>query len=250
MTKFNYPIWRVLLFILGAALSINGLILFFTTNFNLGNILTLILGIFLFLYSVYFEWINANFPIWLKTLIAVGLSFVVLLASFLLIYGFNDNVNHKEDAIIVLGAAVHGKTPSVSLADRLDTAVEYHKQNPDAVIVVSGGKGPQEEISEAEAMKNYLIKKGVNKTKIIKEEKSTSTLENFKFSKEILDKTFSKNYSTAYITNEYHIYRASGISKIAGFNNATHTHSNTRWYALATGTLRECIAVLKYWIID
>lgn len=250
MITFNFPIWRIFLFIIGTALSINALILFFTSNFNLGNVLTLLLGIFLILYSVYFEWINANFPIWLKTIIALGLSAVVLLSGFLLIYGLNDNSNNKEDALIVLGAAVHGKTPSATLSDRLDAAADYHKQNPDALIIVSGGKGPQEEISEAEAMKKYLIEKGVNSDKIIKEEKSTSTLENFKFSKEILDNTFGKDYSVAFVTNEYHIYRANNIAKEAGIKNINHTHCNTRWYTLASGTLRECIGVLKYWIID
>lgn len=249
MTKLNYPLWRILLFAVGTALCINGLILFFTTNLNLGNFLTLALGGFLFIYSVYFEWINKKFPKWLKTTIALSLSAVVMLSAFLLIYGLSDNVSKKEDALIVLGAAVHGENPSATLSDRLDAAVKYHTQNPDAIIIVSGGKGPGEDVTEAYAMENYLIKKGVNKNKILKEEKSTSTLENFKFSKQILDSTFDEDYSVVFVTNEYHIYRANNIAKEAGIKNITHTHCNTRWYSLVTGTLRECVAVLKYWTI-
>lgn len=248
--KYNYPIWRIVVFILGLALSINGLILFFRTNFNLGNFLTLGLGIAFLLYAIYFDFVNEKFPKWLKTVISIGLSAVVLLASFIFIYGVNDNVNYNEDAIIVLGAAVQGDTPSRTLADRLDSAVEYYNKNSDIKIVVSGGKGPQENITEASAMENYLINKGVPKEKILKEEKATSTYENFLFSKEILDNTIGGEYKVAFVTNEYHIYRAQSIAKSVELSNITHYHSGTRWHSVVTGTLRECLAVLKLWIID
>ena len=164
----------------------------------------------------------------------------------MIIYGKSDSTTYTEDAVIVLGAAVHGKSPSLTLKKRLDKAVEYHKQNPNAIIIVSGGQGAQEDISEAEAMEIYLIDQGVAADKIIKEDKSTSTTENFTFSKEILDKHFNKEYTTCFITNEYHVLRAADCAKDVGFDDISHLHSNTNLSYLMSGSLRECLAVIKH----
>lgn len=248
MVKYNYIFWRVLVIVFGGILTINGLLLFLRTNFNLGNFLTLGLGAILLFYGIRFDWINEKFPKWLKIIIAAGLSFVIAFAGFLFIYGLSDNADYNEDAIIVLGAAVQGDTPSLALADRLDKAVEYYNKNNDVVIIVSGGQGPQENVTEAYAMEQYLINKGVPKNIILKEEKATSTRENFEFSKKILDKTFNKDYKVAFVSNEYHIFRACGIAKSVGIDKTTHIHCGTRWYSVVTGTLRECLAVFKFWI--
>jgi uncharacterized SAM-binding protein YcdF (DUF218 family) len=240
---------QVISFIIGFVLTINGLLLFLRTNFNLGNALTLILGLVFVIYSKYFDWINKKLPKWIKSFFVLGLIIALFFTSFLFVYGLNDNVQYNEDAIIVLGAAVQGDIPSRSLADRLNTAIKYHKENPEAVIVVSGGKGPQENVTEAYAMEQFLIKNGVSKDKIIKEEKATSTYENFLYSKEILDKNLEAGYKVSFVSNEYHIYRARGIAKKIGLTNVTHIHSNTVWHSVVTGTLRECLAVVKFWVL-
>lgn len=233
---------KTIITIIGSAITLNGIALFFVSNVNLGNFLSIGLGAVIILIALFFN----KLARWLKILLISGIGAAVALSSFLIIYGKSDNVSYKEDAIIVLGAAVHGKTPSRTLKYRLKKAVEYHKQNPNAIIIVSGGQGAQEDISEAEAMKIYLIENDVKSDKIIKEDKSTSTTENFKFSKEILDKHFSSDYSVAFITNEYHILRASLCGKREGFENTTHLHSNTSTSYLLSGVLRECLAVVKY----
>ena len=122
-------------------------------------------------------------------------------------------------------------------------------QNPDAIIIVSGGQGAQEDISEAEAMEIYLIENGVKSDKIIKEDKSTSTTENFAFSKEILDKQFSNDYTVAFVTNEYHISRAALCAENAGIDNTTHLHSDTSTSYLLAGVLRECFAFVYHLIL-
>lgn len=235
-------ILKIIVTAIGAVITLNGAALFFVSNVNLGNFLSIGLGAVIIIIALFLN----KFAKWLKILILSGIGIVVVLSSILIIGGKNDTVTYSEDAIIVLGAAVHGKTPSRTLRYRLKKAVDYHKQNPDAIIIVSGGQGAQEDISEAEAMKIYLIENGVTPDKIIKEDKSTSTSENFKFSKEILDKRFSSDYSVAFITNEYHILRASLCAKRAGIENTTHLHSNTTLSYLISGTLRECLAVVKY----
>lgn len=235
-------VFKIIVAAIGAVIALNGVALFFVSNVNLGNFLTVGFGIIIIFITLFFN----KLARWLKILLITGISVAVVCSSFLIFYGKNDTVTYSEDAIIVLGAAVHGKTPSRTLRHRLNKAVEYHAQNPDAVIVVSGGQGAQEDISEAEAMKIYLIENGVNLNKIIEENKSTSTTENFQFSKEILDKYFSGDYNIAFITNEYHVLRAALCAKRAGFESTTHLHSNTSTSYLVSGVLRECLAVIKY----
>lgn len=235
-------LFKIIFLCLGAIITLNGIALFFVSNVNLGNFLTVAMGAVILLTVLFFK----KLAKWLKAVIIAGLSVAVLFSSFLIIYGKSDNVTYREDAVIVLGAAVHGKTPSLTLKKRLDKAVEYHEQNPDAVIIVSGGKGNQEDITEAEAMETYLLEHGVAADKIIKEENATSTYENFTFSKEISDEQLDGEYTAAFITNEYHILRANLCAKQAGIQNATHIHSNTNLSYLISGVLRECLAVIKY----
>ena len=89
--------------------------------------------------------------------------------------------------MIVLGAKVNGTEVSNTLKLRLDKAIEYYNKHKSVNIIVSGGQGNDENITEALAMKNYLVSNGVNINNIIEENKATTTLENIIYSKKILD---------------------------------------------------------------
>lgn len=250
MKKFTLKqIVKVFLFLLGTAVLINGIVLLFTTNLNIGNLLTLMLGAVTLLFAVLPKDTLSKIPKLVKISVIAVVALAAGFSGFLLTYGINDTVNYTEDSIVVLGAGIHGESISRILRERLDTAVKYYNKNTGAIIVVSGGQGPQEEITEALAMERYLIDKGVPQSSIIKEEEASSTFENFKNSKRLLDAFFDKEYRTAFITNEYHIYRAEGIAKKCGFKNTAHLHSSTRWYSVLPGVLRECLAVIKYFAL-
>ena len=82
--------------------------------------------------------------------------------------------------ILILGAGIFTETITPMLASRLDRALKIYKvQSHNCNILVSGGQGPDEPISEALAMKNYLIKCGVSSSSILMESQSSSTYENF-----------------------------------------------------------------------
>lgn len=240
---------QILFALFGTFCLFNGMIISMTSNLNLGNILTLLLGITLITVSAMWEKLKILCPKWLKTAFFAALSIVLIFSSSLYFYGKNDNVTHDEDAVIVLGAGLRGSRPSSTLKGRLNAAFEYHKNNPDALIVVSGGQGHDEDITEALAMETYLINLGVPKDRIIKEEASTSTYENFVFSKKLLDTQLESSYKIAYISNDYHVFRAGRIAHDAGFENTTHVHSDTIWHSVLPGVLRECIGVMKYYIL-
>lgn len=220
------------------------------SNFTVGTVFSYILGLVLLLYGGFHKKLSKKIPNWLKYIVVFGYVFVLTFTASLYICGNSDNADYKEDAIIVLGAGIKGERIGTNLQKRLDTAIVYHKQNPDAVIVVSGGQGPYEDISEALAMERYLVANGIPQDRIIKEDRSTSTKENFEFSKKLLDLRFGEGqYSAAYITNGYHIYRAGLVAEDVGFNGMTHIHAETPWYTAIPNGLREVLAVMKTWLV-
>ena len=114
-------------------------------------------------------------PIWFKG----GLTGIVALGlvAFLVVEGcvishMNDQGEDKLDYIIVLGAQVYENGPSPVLKYRLDTAVDYLKENPDTVCIVSGGQGKNEPFSEAKGMADYLMEQGIDENRIIREDQS------------------------------------------------------------------------------
>ncbi|WP_097014053.1 YdcF family protein [Anaerocolumna aminovalerica] len=122
-------------------------------------------------------------------------------------------VSLSAEYVIVLGAQVKGKVLSKTLKSRMDTACKYLKGNKDAKVIVSGGQGDGEDISEAEAMSNYLVKQGIEPYRIIKEDQSVNTYENIKYSKKFLKE---ETALVILITSSFHVYRAMGIAKRQG----------------------------------
>ncbi len=232
------------IFVLGIILLVYGASLCLAYNFNLGVVLTLILGITFILW----EFLSNKIK-YFKLIITILLCAEGLLLGFIAIYGQFDNVTYSEDALIVLGAGIKGEEVTLPLRYRLDKAVEYYEKNPNAVIVVTGGKGFRESITEARAMEKYLLKCGVKGDRIIKEEKATSTNENMRFSKEILDTYFEGEYNVGVITNNFHIYRSVQIAKSESFEKVTHMNADMWWYDLLPCYLRESLAVLKMWVM-
>lgn len=248
MSKINY-IFKYILITIGAVILTNGVILAITTNMNLGNYLQLIIGILFTAYGIFYRQIKEKFPKWIKILYWTVTAIYIFGSVFLIGFGLFDSVDYKEDAVIILGAGLRGNQPGTTLKSRLDTALEYQSKNPDVIFVLSGGQGSDERISEAEAMATYLIGRGINPSRIIIEDKSTSTRENFEFSSVKLHEFFGeKEYSAAYITNEFHIYRAGVYAHQAGLGKLSHLHADSRIGGLFSACLRECLAVAKLWV--
>lgn len=230
--------------LLGVVLLVNVIYTAFTENLNVGVIPLILVSAFLIFNGFYFKKNKKKYSVVVSVLFLAGISVFVALG----LYGNRDTSDYKENAVIVLGCGISGEEISDKLANRLDEAVLYHKKTPDALIVVSGGQGPQESITEAQAMERYLTEKGVNPEVIIKEEKSTSTEENFLYSKEILDERFSEEYSVAFITNDYHIFRAEKIAQQQGIN-VTHIGAPVIWYTAPINYSREILAIISFFVL-
>jgi len=171
----------------------------------------------------------------------------VAVAVFLAVYGNSFNVDYTEDVVIVLGAGLHQGEPGVHLTARLDTAIAYLNQNTDAIVIVCGGLGARQSITEAESMKLYLTARNVPPERVIMEKRSTSTYENLVFAREILDRRFPNGFRAVLVTNDFHVYRAASIAKRAGIN-VTPLGAPTPWFTLAANYLRETAAVTRMWI--
>ena len=240
---------RKLFFVLGVLLLGDGLLMTLIANFNIGIVPVYGLGAVLLLYSVFCE--KIKWKKFIGAMLSVCLCIVLAFGSFLAIYGRKDNADYTEQTVIVLGCGIRGERVSVGLAKRLNKAYEYHLKNPEAMIIVSGGQGPQEDIPEALAMKRYLVDKGVPEEKITMEDKSTSTIENFRFSSDIMsEKNLPVHYSVAFVTNAYHVYRASEYAERQGFKEIRHLGTDIIWYTIPMNYLREMMAVVKMWVFD
>jgi uncharacterized SAM-binding protein YcdF (DUF218 family) len=112
--------------------------------------------------------------------------------------------------LIVLGAGVNGTTPSLSLLNRLEAALHYLVTYPDCTAVVTGAQGDGEDISEAQAMYNWLVGSGIAPARILKEEQATNTQENIQYSLELIADREGGEIPepVAICSSEYHLYRA------------------------------------------
>ena len=107
----------------------------------------------------------------------------------------------KLEYVIVLGAGLNGSTPSNTLKKRIEEGYIYMSENPDTILIASGGQGFKESISEAECIKRELVKMGISEDRIILEDRSTSTIENLKYSLMILG---DPDAEVGIITNSFH----------------------------------------------
>lgn len=169
---------------------------------------------------------------------------VVLLVSICatILRGFSSTGREKLDYIIVLGAQVWEDGPSRVLRYRLDAALTYLNENPDTICIVSGGQGSNEPFTEAEGMARYLIENGIDKERIYLEDDSTTTAENIRYSKELMEKDYE---SVGIVTNNFHVYRAMRIAKAQGLEHVYGIATESNRLFLPNNMLRECCAVLK-----
>lgn len=244
--SFGNVILGLLLIILAAfafwygnvVMAVNSGTKFFMVWFVLG-IMFLVLGII----TVRGKWGKVHKAI--KILIALFFicSGILLAITWsLIIPHFEDSGEPNADAVIVLGAQVKKSGPSTVLKYRLDAAIDYLNDNPDAVCIVSGYQGKKEPFAEAKGMKEYLVKQGVEEDRIIMDDKSKNSSENLEFSKKFLPKD---NAKVVLVTSNTHMYRALQIAKKNGYTNISGLSAHTPKLFLLNGMLYESLSIVK-----
>ena len=145
--------------------------------------------------------------------------------------------------LVVLGCQVRGDDPSLMLTKRLEAALTYLNDHPEAPCVVSGGQGPGENLSEAAAMKRWLVSEGVDLARIYLEDKSESTAENLRFSADVI-KENNLPTEVAVATDGFHQWRGQFQAKKNGLSPAA-VSAATPWYLQECYYVREVLAVAK-----
>lgn len=206
-------------------------------------------------------------PVWMTvgavTFVSVCIA-IFLLVEFLIGLGAVTSTRQPVDYVIVLGAQVRGEEISSSLKKRLDKAIKYAENNPNTMLVLSGGQGDGEDVSEAQAMHDYLVYNGVANSQLLREAKSTNTRENISFSREVIERhehwkaalakqKLEDSYQEpdyhdvkiAVLTNNFHVFRAKEIAKKQGIRDIHGISASCDMILAPHYWIRECFAVLK-----
>ena len=175
---------------------------------------------------------------------------VVLMASavgslsYRMIQAGKSKPEQGADYIIVLGAQVRGSKPSRSLLYRIEAAAEYMKANPDTVAIASGGQGDGEATSEACCIRRTLEKMGIQRDRIIEENRSVSTWENLRYSLGI----GGRDASYIIATNSFHIYRALKTAKAVGMTRCAGLGARSHPLFQLNYFVREIFALAKLYM--
>lgn len=193
-------------------------------------------------------WTN-HFPLWFRrifvALACLG-SILFLLAEGCIISGFSQKGPEGLDYLVVLGAQMKVNGPSRALQYRLDEAIRYLEENPETRVIVSGGQGPDEPISEAQGMYDYLIQKGIAPDRILLEDQSKNTFQNLTFSAEYLD---MEHDSVGVVSNNFHIFRATKIAAKAGYKNVYGIAARGEPFLQCNNMMREFFGVVKDFLV-
>ena len=182
-------------------------------------------------------------------LTCVGFAYFCFVEYFIIKNARTDR-DPGRDYLIVLGAAVYKDQPSLTLIRRLEGALDYLETYPDSVAIVSGGMGPGETVTEAQAMYDWLIAAGVDPARVLTEPKASSTEENLKFSFDIIrsrgDEPAGK---VAIVSSAYHLYRAKCLAAKLGVPDAAGVAAPWGYFfVMLNYFIREAFGVTHLWV--
>ena len=203
----------------------------------------------LLVYNLLAVWKNRKAARVTRTAVSILLSLALLAAVVTLVPILRGpaGVSGGGEYLIVLGAGVKGDEPSEILADRIAYAAEYMKDHPDTVCIATGGKGSDENISEAQCIYNHLTALGIDGSRIWLEDQATSTIENFRYSVALIEeKTGSTPVSVTVLSNEFHLYRAGRMAKDCGLQADFVAAPTSKPLIRISYTIREIFALWKY----
>lgn len=161
------------------------------------------------------------------------------------------NRAEQADYAIVLGANVKTDgTASRIMRQRLRAAMEFMEKNPDAMVILSGGKGDDEPISEAECMYQTIVEMGADPSRLLMEEGSFDTRDNLMFSWDIIESRGGTEKAVAVITSEFHQRRAAYIGDTLGIKTCAVPAHTDQWFYRVNYTLREVFAFVKAALVN
>ena len=196
----------------------------------------------------------AGWKKWLIALLALMAAGVLAFAALLgvVLAGSHTDLRGGPSIMIILGCQVRTDGPSVLLQDRLDTALDYLEDHPDMTVIASGGQGPDEHISEAEAMAAYLVEHGFPEGQILLEDESHNTSQNLMYTRELLEESgLDWQGNLLVVSNGFHLARVRMLAQRYGLGEistlaapSSHVPSRLMMY------IREPLALVKSFLFD
>ena len=186
--------------------------------------------------------------------IAVALTCVGLLYFCIVEIPIIKNARTDKDPerpyLIVLGAAVYGDQPSLTLVRRLEGALDYLNTYPESVAIVSGGMGKGETVTEGQAMYDWLIAHGADPARVLIEDRATSTMENLQYSFEIIRQRGDEPAgNVAIVSSAYHLYRAKCMAAKLGAPGAAGVAAPWGYFfVMLNYFIREAFGVTHFWV--
>ena len=222
---------------------------------NLGNIVGALVSGFLMAFFLFYGrtssfvahlWESRSGRVVVCTFSALTVIFIAAAAviSFFMVREMHDIPTDTDTTVVVLGCKVKNGAPSLMLKRRLDTAYSYLAENPDVCVIVSGGQGDDESISEAKCMRQYLVGRGIAPERIFEEDKSTTTDENLRFSHDIISREGLPEHITI-VTDGFHQLRSDMKAKKLGME-AYNISAHTPWWLAPTYWVREWFGIAYY----
>ena len=195
-------------------------------------------------------------PKWIKALAALLLIGLLCFGGLFgaVMHGSYDHIDGEPKIMVILGCQVKPWGPSILLQDRLDKALSYLQEHPDMTVVVSGGQGPDEHVTEARAMADYLMERGVEEARILLEEESHNTVQNLRFTLDLLrEQECDLDEDVVIVSNGFHLTRVrmlfdrvwegeGQLSTLAA--PSSHLPSRIKMY------IREPLALVKSFVLD
>ncbi len=225
----------------------NGVVIIKREGFSPKNMLSIFMPLLVVLYVILWGKFGSSLY---NTITGIIYNYFGLILLYLIListaYFFSSgfNVLHKKprnlDYIIVLGAGLMGDRVTPLLKGRIDKSIEVFRVNDKAKLIMSGGQGPDEQVSEAQAMFDYAVSRGVDPEDIIMEDKSTNTKENLRFSKRLIT---IEQPRIAIVSSQYHIFRALLIANEMGIKAIGIGKRTKRYYAI-NAFIREIIGYI------
>lgn len=258
MLGILYGLFPLSLFVISLVFFAAGYITLKKEGFSLAHALPIVfgLGIWLSFGATLYLFSYGSKSFWLLALVIL----IIMLAAYiiftffaLLIYSWLYRLlprGKTVDFILVHGVGLlGGNQVTPLLAGRLDKAIEVYRHfGSQSKIIVSGGQGADETVSEAEAMADYLSQKGIPDEHVLREDQSTTTLENIVYSKKIMEELMPE-YRAIFVTSDYHVFRTGLLASQAGLK-ADGVGSKTAAYYWPNAFIREYIAlIIRYRLV-
>lgn len=223
-------------------------------SFYFGMNMMAVFGAFIFLYGIFrlkkgiikLSAVQKTLDI---CIIAIIISFIIV--EGLICSAMQPGSSKSVDYVLVLGAGIRNNYPTPELKNRLDESMEFVKENPGVKkVILCGGKGPDENMSEAAVMSTYLTNQGFDRGMLVEEIWSTSTFENIRNARDIIMASDpGRDIKAAIVTNDFHVYRAKLIARRLGLN-PVGVPSRTPLYIIPNHHVREYFAIMKTLVFD